>query len=65
MTGSRKTSLICTTTEIHFLSVRERCTHALPRNTKYLTIDGRVCFTDDFLSLLSNHKDTFLGSEGH
>ena len=42
VTRSGKTSLICTTTEIHFLPVRERCTHALPRNIKYLTIDGQV-----------------------
>ena len=40
MTTSGKTSLIRTSTEIHFLSVRESCTHALPRNTKYLTKDA-------------------------
>ena len=39
-----KTGLIHTSTEIHFLSVRESYTHALPRNTKYLTIDDQVCF---------------------
>ena len=43
-TRSGKTGLIHASTEIHFLSVRESCTHALPRNTKYLTIDGQVCF---------------------
>ena len=44
MTGSGKTSLIATITDIHFLPVRESCTHALPRNTKHLIIDGQVCF---------------------
>ena len=44
MTGSGKTGLIATITDIHFLPVRESCTHALPRNTKYLIIDGQVCF---------------------
>ena len=46
MTGSGKTGLIVTITDIHFLPVRESCTHdhALPRNTKYLIIDGQVCF---------------------
>ena len=39
-----KTGLIATTTDIHFLPVRESCTHALPRNTKYLITDGQVCF---------------------
>ena len=38
------TVLIRTSTEIHFLSVCESYTHALPRNTKFLTIDGQVCF---------------------
>ena len=41
---SGKTGLITTITDIHFLPVGESCTHALPRNTKYLIIDGRVCF---------------------
>ena len=31
-------------TEIYFLPVRESYTNALPRNTKYLTMDGKVCF---------------------
>ena len=44
MTGSGKTGLITTITNIHFLLVRESCTHALPRNTKYLIMDGQVCF---------------------
>ena len=44
MTGSGKTGLIHTSTEIQFLSISERYTHALPRNTKYLAIDGQVCF---------------------
>ena len=44
VTGSGKTSLIATITDIHFLPVRESCTHGLPRNTKYLIIDGQVCF---------------------
>ena len=44
VTGSGKTGLIATITDIHFLPVRESCTHALPRNTKYLIIDGQVSF---------------------
>ena len=44
VTGSGKTGLIVTITDIHFLPVRESCTHALPRNTKYLIIVGQVCF---------------------
>ena len=44
VTGSGKTGLIHTSTEIQFLSTSERYTHALPRNTKYLAIDGQVCF---------------------
>ena len=39
-----KIGLICTTTEIHLLFVCERCTYALPRNTKYLSIDGNISF---------------------
>ena len=42
VTGSGKTGLIATITDIHFLPVRESCTHALPRNTKYLIIDGQM-----------------------
>ena len=42
--GSGKTGFIHTSTEIQFLSISERYTHALPRNTKYLAIDGQVCF---------------------
>ena len=41
--GSGKT-LIHTLTEVQFLSISERYTHALPRNTMYLAIDGQVCF---------------------
>ena len=47
VTRSEKTGLIATITYIHFLSVCESCTHALPRNTKYLitdTSDSQVCF---------------------
>ena len=44
VTGSGKTGLIATITDIHFLPVHESCTHALPRNTKYLIINGQVCF---------------------
>ena len=40
VTGSGKTGLIHTSTEIQFLSISERYTHALPRDTKYLAIDG-------------------------
>ena len=44
VTESGKTGLIHTSTEIQFLSISERYTHALPRNIKYLAIDGQVCF---------------------
>ena len=44
VTRSGKTGLIRTSIDIHFLPVRESCTHALHRNTKYLIIDGQVCF---------------------
>ena len=65
VTRSGKTGLIRTSTDIHFLPVRESCTHALPRNTKYLIIGGQVYFTDGFLPMLLNHEDAFLGPEGH
>jgi len=42
VTRSGKTGLI-TTTDIHFLPVRESWTHALPRNTKNLITEGQVC----------------------
>ena len=44
MTGSGKTGLIHTATEIQFLSISERVHSSLPRNTKYLAIDVQVCF---------------------
>ena len=44
VTRSGKTGLIRTSIDIHFLPVRESCTHALHRNYKYLIIDGQVCF---------------------
>ena len=44
VTMSGKTGLIATITDTRFLSVHESCTHALPRNTKYLIMDGQVCF---------------------
>ena len=36
VTRSGKTSLIPAITDIHFLPVDESCTHALPRDTKYV-----------------------------
>ena len=39
-----KIDYLRTSTEVHFLPVRESYIHALSRNTKYLTIDGQVCF---------------------
>ena len=42
VTESGKTGLIHTSTEIQFLSISERYTHALPRNTKHLAIDGHA-----------------------
>ena len=54
VTRSGKTSLICTLTEIHFLSVHESCTHALPRNTKYLTTDGYVFYRRLFTDVVES-----------
>ena len=61
---SGKIGLICTKTEIHFLSVHERCIHALSWNTKYLTINSQVSFTDGLLPMLLSHRDAFFSSEG-
>ena len=44
VTRSGKTGFIRTSTDIHFLPVRESCTHVLHRNTNYLIIEGQVCF---------------------
>ena len=44
MTRPAKTRHICITTEIHFLFVHASYSHALYRNTKYLTTDGPVYF---------------------
>ena len=65
VTGSGKTGLIATITDIHFLPVRESCTHALPRNTQYLIIDGQVCFYRRLLPMLSNQQGAFHGPGGH
>ena len=56
VTGSGKTGLIHTSTEIQFLSISERYTHALPRNTKYLAIDGQVCFYRRFFRCCKTTK---------
>ena len=39
-----KTDRMVTNTEIHFLPVDECHTHALPRDTMHLRLDGQVCF---------------------
>ena len=44
VTRFREAGLIATITDIHFLSVCQNCTHALPRNAKYLIIDGQKCY---------------------
>ena len=44
VTEFAKTNLMGTNTEIHFLPVDESHTHALPRDTKHLRLDGQVCF---------------------
>ena len=44
VTRSGKTGLIATIAEMNVLPLRESCTHALPRNIKYLIIDGQICF---------------------
>ena len=43
MTSFGKIDYLRALTEIHFLSVRKSYTHALPKNTKYLTPGGQVC----------------------
>ena len=43
MTVFWKTDHIVKNTEIHFLPIDEH-THALSRDTKHLSLDGRVCF---------------------
>ena len=50
VTRSEKAGLIATITDIHILSVHESCTHALPRNTKHLIIDGQVSFYSQFFT---------------
>ena len=35
---------VVTNTEIHFLPVDESHSHALPRDTKQLSLDGQACF---------------------
>ena len=47
-------------TEIHFLSLRVSYIHGLSRDTKYLTIDGQVCFYRWHLPMLLNQEDAFL-----
>ena len=64
MTRSGKIDHLGALTEFKLLPVHERYTHALPRNTKYLTIAARSSFTDGFLPILLNHGDAFLGPEG-
>ena len=44
VTGFAKNDLMGTNTEIHFLSVDESHTQALSKDTKYLRLDGLVCF---------------------
>ena len=44
VTGFTKTVLIGTRNEIHFIADYLTYTLALPKNTKYIPIDGQVCF---------------------
>ena len=53
--------LICTTTEIYFLSACKSYNHALPENTKNLTIDGWVYFYKYLFGKAVNLKKTFFG----
>ena len=64
MTRSGKIGLVTTITDIHFLSVHESYTHA-SLNTKYLIIDGQVCFyrrlfTDAVLLVLLGLKSIII-----
>ena len=43
MTFFGKIDHLCASTESYLLRVRESYTYALPRNIKYLTIDGQIC----------------------
>ena len=65
VTGSGKTGLICTSTEIQFLSISERYIHALPRNTKYLAIDGQVCFYRRLFADAVKHEGACHGPGAH
>ena len=44
VTEFAKTDLMGTNTEIYFVPVDESHTHALSNDTKYLRLDGQVCF---------------------
>ena len=44
VTRSGKTGFICATTKTRLLVLLESYSLALSRSTKYLTIDGRLCF---------------------
>ena len=66
VTMSRKTSLIATTTDIHFLLVRESYSTLMNYpETPIIVMDGQVWFCRQFFPMLLNHEDTFLGTEGH
>ena len=61
VTEFAKTDLMGTNTEIHFLPVDESHTHALPRDTKHLRLDGQVCFFRRLFSDTVNHEGAFHG----
>ena len=65
-TGPAKTGHICTTTEVHFLSVHESYTHAVyPETLSTRPQMARSAFSNGLLPMLFNREDAFFGSEGH
>ena len=70
MTGPGKTGLICTSTRFHYLSVRKSYTHALPKNTKNLTMHrwpgllSQMVFTDGFYRCCKTTRMHFFALRG-
>ena len=61
-----KTNHLRTRTEIHLLPVRDRHMHVHYPDTKSTRLQvTRSAFTDGFLLMLLNHKDTFHGPGRH
>ena len=57
VTGFAKTILSHRRSDIQFIDESQSYALALSRDTKHMVIDGQVCFTDGFLSTMSNHEN--------